>query len=81
MFLDMNPEPGAEEQRVHAIPMDGCVLVEPIDWTKSTAAERIFNNLKKRTGPDETHKSPVDFLMVVGDGRDDEVVGVKYVQT
>jgi trehalose 6-phosphate synthase/phosphatase len=34
-----------EEQRVHAIPMDGCVLVEPIDWTKTTAAQRIFADL------------------------------------
>lgn len=25
-------------------------------------------------GPDEKHKSPVDFLMVVGDGREDEKV-------
>lgn len=53
-----------EEQRVHAMPMDGKVLVEPIDWTKRTAAEVVFNNL---TGS-------ADFLMVVGDGRDDEKV-------
>ncbi|KAK3488530.1 glycosyltransferase family 20-domain-containing protein [Neurospora crassa] len=63
-----------EDQRVHAIPMDGCVLVEPIDWTKSTAAQKIFDDLQQRMGPDEKHKSPVDFLMVVGDGRDDEKV-------
>lgn len=63
-----------EEQRVHAIPVDGCVLVEPIDWTKSTAAQRIFADLRKGLAVDETHKSPVDFLMVVGDGREDEKV-------
>lgn len=63
-----------EEQRVHAIPLDGCVLVEPIDWTKSTAAEKIFGDLRGKLGPDERHKSPVDFLMVVGDGREDEKV-------
>ena len=63
-----------EEQRVHAIPLDGCVVVEPIDWTKSTAAERIFDDLKAHMAPDEKHQSPVDFLMVIGDGRDDEKV-------
>jgi len=63
-----------EEQRVHAIPLDSCVLVEPIDWTKSTAAQKIFADLKANMGPDEKHKSPVDFLMVVGDGREDEKV-------
>jgi trehalose 6-phosphate synthase/phosphatase len=63
-----------EEQRVHAIPLDGCVLVEPIDWTKSTAAQKIFADLRGNLAADETHKSPVDFLMVVGDGREDEKV-------
>ncbi|KAK4226816.1 glycosyltransferase [Podospora fimiseda] len=63
-----------EDQRVHAIPMDGCVLVEPIDWTKSTAAQRIFSDLRDHMAPDDKHNSPVDFLMVVGDGREDEKV-------
>jgi len=63
-----------EEQRVHAIPLEGSMIVEPIDWTKSTAAEKIFDGLKEHMHPDERHKSPVDFLMVVGNGRDDEKV-------
>lgn len=63
-----------EEQRVHAIPMDGCIIVEPIDWTKSTAAERIFADIRSHMAPDESTKGIVDFLMVVGDGRDDEKV-------
>ena len=63
-----------EEQRVHAIPLDGCVLVEPIDWTKTTAAQKIFADLRAGMAADETHKSPVDFLMVIGDGREDEKV-------
>lgn len=63
-----------EEQRVHAIPMDGCVLVEPIDWTKTTAAQKIFADLRAGMAPDDKHGSPVDFLMVVGDGREDEKV-------
>jgi trehalose 6-phosphate synthase complex regulatory subunit len=63
-----------EEQRVHAIPMDGSIVVEPIDWTKSTAAAKIFDDLRQHMASDEQHKSPVDFLMVVGDGREDEKV-------
>ena len=63
-----------EAQRVHAIPLDGSVVVEPIDWTKSTAAQKVFENLKLSMAPNEQHKDPVDFLMVVGDGREDEKV-------
>jgi trehalose-phosphatase len=63
-----------EEQRVHAIPLDGCIVVEPIDWTKTTAAQKIFENLKAGMAADAKHKDPVDFLMVVGDGREDEKV-------
>ncbi|KUI66800.1 hypothetical protein VM1G_02295 [Cytospora mali] len=63
-----------EAQRVHAITTDGSIIVEPVDWTKSTAAEKIFEDLKALIPASETHKSPVDFLMVVGDGRDDEKV-------
>jgi trehalose 6-phosphate synthase/phosphatase len=63
-----------EEQRVHAIPMDGCVLVEPIDWTKTAAAQRVFADLQAAMAPDAEHQSPVDFLAVIGDGREDEKV-------
>jgi len=63
-----------EDQRIHAIPLDGCIVVEPIDWTKTTAAEKIFDDLRGHMRPDESHLSPVDFLMVVGDGREDEKV-------
>lgn len=64
-----------ENQRVHAIATDGSVIVEPVDWTKCTAAEKILEDLKTRLPANAaTHKGPVDFLMVVGDGRDDEKV-------
>ncbi|KAL8415059.1 hypothetical protein RB594_006043 [Gaeumannomyces avenae] len=73
-----------EAQRVHAVPLDGCVIVEPVDWTKSTAAEHVFDGIRKRiTGSSssggggegaEAGKGAVDFLMVVGDGREDEKV-------
>jgi hypothetical protein len=53
---------------------------------------QIFEGLKKGMAPNLDHDSPVDFLMVVGDGRDDEVIfrwanelgvdkTVKYVTT
>jgi trehalose 6-phosphate synthase complex regulatory subunit len=56
-----------EEQRVHAVPLEDCLSVEPIDWTKQTAAEKVFADLQREA-------KGVDFLMVVGDGREDEKV-------
>jgi trehalose 6-phosphate synthase/phosphatase len=58
-----------ESSRVHAVALDGSIVVEPIDWTKKTAAQRVYEDLNKFT-PD----TPVDFLMVIGDGREDEKV-------
>ncbi|RDW77047.1 hypothetical protein BP6252_05100 [Coleophoma cylindrospora] len=63
-----------EEQRVRAIPIEGAVAVEPIDWSKATAAEQIYDNMMQGKGTDPQHDAPVDFLMVVGDGRDDECI-------
>lgn len=34
----------------------------------------IFEELKKNMAPNLEHSSPVDFLMVAGDGREDEVI-------
>ncbi|QPH16060.1 hypothetical protein C2857_000604 [Epichloe festucae Fl1] len=63
-----------ESLRVHAIVLDGTIAVESMDWTKSTAAQKVFEKLNARASSDgDTHK-PVDFLMVVGDGREDEKV-------
>lgn len=56
-----------EEQRVHATQLETCVVAEPIDWTKENAAGKIYHDLTAEKG------SP-DFLMVVGDGREDEKV-------
>ncbi len=50
------------------------MIVEPIDWDKSTAAEQIFSRLKEEQTPSDKDEPPVDFLMVVGDGREDEVI-------
>ncbi|KAK2073204.1 hypothetical protein P8C59_007502 [Phyllachora maydis] len=59
-----------EAQRVHAIPLEGCIVVEPVDWTKATAAQRVFEDMQNQ-GEGEAE---VDFLMVVGHGREDEKV-------
>ncbi|KAI2468759.1 glycosyltransferase family 20 protein [Annulohypoxylon bovei var. microspora] len=61
-----------EEQRVHATQLDNCVVVESIDWTKETAATLVYEDLIKNT--QESQANPVDFLMVIGDGREDEKV-------
>ncbi|KAK0391538.1 hypothetical protein NLU13_1038 [Sarocladium strictum] len=58
-----------ESQRVHAIIVDNSIVVEPVDWTKGTAAQSVFEQLqKKQPGV------PLDFMMVIGDGREDEKV-------
>lgn len=57
-----------ENYRVHAVPMDEVVIVESQDWTKATAAKSVVERIAENGG------SPVNFLMVVGDGRDDEPV-------
>lgn len=57
-----------EKQRVHATQLDDCVIAEPIDWTKDIAAAKIFNDHVKEGN------SAFDFVMVIGDGREDEKV-------
>jgi len=65
-----------EEQRVRAIPVEGAVVVEPIDWSKGTAATEILEKLTSESASSNssTGSQPVDFLMVAGDGREDEVI-------
>ncbi|KAI9772253.1 MAG: hypothetical protein M1840_001002 [Geoglossum simile] len=57
-----------ESQRVHAIPVDGAVLVESMDWSKGTAASQVLERLK------EKKVWMPDFLMVAGDDREDEPI-------
>ena len=61
-----------ENQRVRAIPVEGGVIVEPVDWSKGTAATCIFEQLQKKT-KQRGLKTP-EFLMVAGDAREDEVI-------
>ena len=63
-----------ESQRVHAVLLENCIIVEPVDWTKCTAAQQVFTRFKSHLAADETHQDKVDFMMVVGDGREDEKV-------
>ncbi|KAI9885890.1 MAG: telomerase inhibitor [Watsoniomyces obsoletus] len=60
-------------QRVRAIPVAGALHVEPIDWSKATAASQIFDRLKEIAARDDQFDLP-DFLMVAGDDRDDEPI-------
>ncbi|KAI9826462.1 MAG: hypothetical protein M1819_007355 [Sarea resinae] len=62
-----------QNQRVHAIPVDGALIVEPMDWDKGTAAMKIFERLRE-TNAGKFHNGTPDFLMVAGDDREDEVI-------
>jgi trehalose-phosphatase len=78
-----------EDQNVRAVPIEGswldlnpcsyvlissgAVIVESTDFTKGTAAEEVIKGLKETVSP-ENKEVPVDFLMVAGDGREDEVI-------
>ncbi|RDA95908.1 hypothetical protein CP533_5900 [Ophiocordyceps camponoti-saundersi (nom. inval.)] len=59
-----------EAQRVHAVAVGESIVVEPVDHDKSTAAQHVLDGL---TGGDGCGVD-VDFLMVAGDGREDEKV-------
>ncbi|KAJ8123668.1 hypothetical protein O1611_g9540 [Lasiodiplodia mahajangana] len=62
-----------EEQHVHATQLEDCVVVESSDWTKESAASHIYEWFKAN-GDDNNHGNPPDFLVVIGDGREDEKV-------
>lgn len=52
----------------------GAVIVEPIDYTKATASEYILKQLKDQIPQDSVASAPIDFLLIAGDGREDEPV-------
>ncbi|KAL1635695.1 Trehalose-6-P synthase/phosphatase complex subunit [Diplodia intermedia] len=62
-----------ESAHVHAVPIDKSILIEPLDWSKGSAATHIFNKLHKNN-LDKGASSPADFLLVAGDDREDEVI-------
>jgi len=56
------------KQRVHAVPRDKSILIEPIDFTKASASKDMLDELSE-----DTENKP-DFLFVAGNDREDEVV-------
>ncbi|KAK7521927.1 alpha,alpha-trehalose phosphate synthase-like protein subunit [Phyllosticta citriasiana] len=62
-----------ETQHIHAVPIDKSILIEPLDWSKGSAATHIFNKLRKRN-VENNGATPADFLFVAGDDREDEVI-------
>ena len=61
-----------QDQRVHAVIVDGELLVESVEWTKGTAATRIFENIQQQDL--SLGRKPLEFLMVAGDAREDEAI-------
>jgi trehalose-phosphatase len=65
-------------QRIHAVPMEKAVLIEPVDFGKGYAAKQIFeenwgtSEEAREAGADPQH--PPDFIFVAGDDREDEQV-------
>ena len=41
-----------QDQRIHAVPVDHAVLIEPIDWNKGTAAAWIIENFSRQNRTD-----------------------------
>jgi len=63
-----------ENQSIRAVPVDGAVAVESIECSKATAAMKVMDILRdkaEQVGDAQTHP---DFLLVIGDERDDEVI-------
>ncbi|GJN72463.1 hypothetical protein PLICBS_006536 [Purpureocillium lilacinum] len=62
-----------EPQHVHALVMDGSVIVESTDYNRATAAKKVLDDLRGKldsAGDD----SLVDFVMVIGGSSKDEKV-------
>jgi trehalose 6-phosphate synthase complex regulatory subunit len=56
-------------QQIHAVPGELCVVIEPVEWTKASAAKHVFEQLVEEDGGVKP-----DFLFVAGDDRADEGV-------
>lgn len=62
-----------EVYRVQAVPSSKAIIVEPRDWSKSTAATFIFDTLRKKNVEGKSLPIP-DFMLVAGDDREDEII-------
>jgi trehalose-phosphatase len=63
-----------ESQKVRAVPVpsEKMLVIEPLEWTKGSAATHIFDEMVKNA-EEQGGKVP-DFLLVAGDDREDEGV-------
>ena len=70
-------------QNVHAVPFDGGIVIESRDCDKGSATAHVFKNLTQNPGRDEEKRNGVpngdasrvpEFLLVIGDAREDEAV-------
>lgn len=59
-----------KSMHIHAVPINGAVLIEQEDFSKGTAARHVFHALCEKT---KGLSSP-DFMVVAGDDREDEVI-------
>lgn len=60
-------------QGVHAVPVERALVVEPAGINKASAAEVAWRSCLKQSQRDESVPRP-EFLLAIGDGRDDESV-------
>ncbi|KAK5675905.1 Trehalose-6-P synthase/phosphatase complex subunit [Elasticomyces elasticus] len=61
-----------KSMRIHAVPISKAVLIEQMDFSKRSAATRIFDGMKEHAA--EKGTAGPQFLLVAGDDREDEVV-------
>jgi len=61
-----------KSMRIHAVPISKAVLIEQMDFSKRSAATRIFDGMKEYAA--EKGTPGPQFLLVAGDDREDEVV-------
>ncbi|KAI1333195.1 family 20 glycosyltransferase [Xylariaceae sp. FL0255] len=69
----INESEREHHHKVHATQLDHCVVVQPSDWSKDAAADQVYRHLKAEGRMGHNNATP-NFLMVVGDGREDEKV-------
>lgn len=58
--------------KVHAVPIERGLVVESTEWSKGTAAMRIFDSIKAKS--EASGIALPEFLMVAGDAREDEFI-------
>ena len=58
-------------QHVHAIPVDGALVVEPSEITKASATQRVYDGILQKA---EKGAPRTDFMFIAGDSREDEFV-------